>query len=119
MGRDHRKLIIYQLAKELALIVYRETKNFPREEMFGLTSQMRRAAVSITANIVEGSVKDSKKDFLRFLSIARGSAAELEYYIELSKNLTYIDEKSYGLMVLYHKKAAGALFQFVKVLKED
>lgn len=70
--------------------VYNVTKHFPREEMYGLTSQMRRAAISIPSNIAEGRSKRSTKDFLRFLQIAYGSAAELETQIMIGENLGYI-----------------------------
>jgi four helix bundle protein len=77
--RDHRNLRAFQLADELALLVYRETTGFPKEEMFGLTSQVRRAAVSVSSNIAEGSGRSSDVDFLRFLDMANGSLRELQY----------------------------------------
>ena len=75
--RDHRNLRAFQLADELALLVYRETTGFPREEMFGLTSQVRRAAVSVASNIAEGCGRSTDLDFLRFLDMANGSLREL------------------------------------------
>ena len=74
--RDHRNLRAFQLADELVLDVYRATKTFPRDEMFGLTSQLRRAAVSIASNIVEGCARQSQGDFVRFLDTAFASAAK-------------------------------------------
>jgi four helix bundle protein len=88
--RDHRKLEVFGLADSLAICVYRATKGFPDDERYGLTSQLRRAAVSIGANIVEGAARPSSADFLRLLTIAYSSACELEYEISLADRLGYI-----------------------------
>jgi four helix bundle protein len=77
------------------LKIYEITKNFPKEELYGLTSQIRRAAVSIPSNIVEGKSRNSKKDYLRFLLISRGSLEEVKYQLLLSKDLNYIKDKDY------------------------
>ncbi len=89
MMRDHRNLRAFQLADELALLVYRETAGFPREELFGLTSQIRRAAVSVASNIAEGCGRSTDTDFLRFLDMANGSLRELQYQISLAQRLGY------------------------------
>jgi four helix bundle protein len=91
--RDHRKLEVFQLADSLALLVYEITRNFPADERYGLTSQLRRAAVSVGANIVEGTARTSRSDFLRLLTIAYGSACELEYEISLASRLGYIPQQ--------------------------
>ncbi|HBJ33722.1 MAG TPA: four helix bundle protein [Planctomycetaceae bacterium] len=88
--RDHRNLRAFQLADELALLVYRETNGFPKEEMFGLTSQVRRAAVSVASNIAEGCGRSTDADFLRFLDMANGSLRELQYQISLANRLGYL-----------------------------
>lgn len=88
--RDHSKLKVFQLADSLALLVYRQSKRFPAEEKFGLTSQVRRAAVSIAANIVEGAARPSESDFARFLVIAYGSTRELEYELSIATRLGYL-----------------------------
>ncbi len=77
--RDHTKLRAFELADEVALLVYQITAKFPREEQYGLTSQIRRAAVSVPSNIVEGCARESQADYLKFLNIAFGSLRELHY----------------------------------------
>lgn len=79
----------------MVLDTYSITKDFPRSEIFGLTSQMRRAAVSVVANVLEGQARAGKKEFMHFLSIANGSLVELEYYFELSLSLEYISQAKY------------------------
>lgn len=88
--RDHTKLRAFELADQLALLVYQRTAEFPREEMFGLVSQMRRAAVSGASNIVEGCARNSQADYLRFLDMAYGSIRELEYQISVAHRLGYL-----------------------------
>ena len=85
--------MVWQKARELAKQIYRATQNFPRDEVFGLTQQMRRAAVSILSNIAEGQGRYTRRDCRRFLVIARGSATELEAQIVISSDLEYLDTK--------------------------
>ena len=96
MGRDFKKIKAWQLADQLVLSIYQFTKTYPNEEKYGIVSQLRRAAVSIPTNIAEGSARGSKKDYLRFLYIAKGSLAEIEYLVHVSKNLKYLNESNYG-----------------------
>lgn len=93
--RDFSKLFIWQRSHNLALSIYDITNKFPKSEMFGLTSQIRRAITSIPINISEGCGRDTKKDFARFLQIAIGSACEVEYELLLAKELKYIEEQEY------------------------
>jgi len=93
--RSYRDLIVWQRASQLAIAVYKLTDSFPAKEQFGLTSQMRRAAVSIASNIAEGRCRSSKKDFNQFLRIAYGSGAELETQIYIAKNITGTDHCDY------------------------
>jgi len=88
--RDHTKLLAFELADEVALLIYRITGSFPKEEVYGLTSQMRRAAVSVPSNIVEGCARDSQTEYLRFLTIAFGSLRELRYQLSLSDRLGFL-----------------------------
>ena len=94
-GKGFRKLLVWQRAHQLVLFVYKFTESFPKSELFGLTSQMRRAAVSVPANIAEGYAAGGKGQFGRYLKIAQGSLAEVEYYLILSKDLNYIPEVKY------------------------
>ena len=91
--RDHTKLRAFELADEVAMLVYTATRTFPKEELYGLTSQMRRAAVSVPSNIVEGCARNGQADYLRFLDIAFGSLRELHYQISLSKRLGFLDNE--------------------------
>lgn len=92
--RDFRKITAWQKADDLTVAVYRDTRSYPREERYGLTSQMRRAAYSVPANIAEGASRSSKKDYLHFLYIARGSLSELRYFIHLSRRLEFLPSES-------------------------
>ncbi len=95
-----QELIVWQKAHKLVLEIYKITKQFPKEEIYGLTSQMRRAAVSIAANIAEGYRKKGKLDKARFMNISEGSLDETKYYIILSRDLDYINleyDKLYDL----------------------
>jgi four helix bundle protein len=93
--KGFRKLLVWQRAHQLVLLVYKFTKSFPKIELFGLTSQVRRAAVSVPANIAEGYAAGGKGQFARFLNISQGSLAEVEYYLILSKDLGYITPEQY------------------------
>ena len=88
--RDHTKLRAFELADRLALAVYGHTRAFPKDEQFGLTAQLRRGAVSVPSNIVEGCARSSEADYLRFLDIAFASCRELEYQISLARRLGYL-----------------------------
>jgi four helix bundle protein len=90
--RNYQDLIVWQKSLEFTIAIYRYTKTFPKEETYGLTSQMRRAAVSISSNIAEGQTRHTVKQFFQFLSIARGSLSELETQIILTYRLNYISE---------------------------
>ncbi|HXB13165.1 MAG TPA: four helix bundle protein [Bacteroidia bacterium] len=92
--KSYRDLIVWQKSMSLNLMIYKHTTSFPKEEMYGLTSQMRRAAVSVSANIAEGQARNSTGEFIQFLGIAKGSLAGLETLIILSRNLEYMSEEN-------------------------
>ena len=92
MKRDYRELKVWQKAMEMVTEVYRITQTFPREEIYGLTSQIRRAAVSVPSNIAEGQGRLTRGEFRQFLGHAKGSLAELETQILIAKNLGYIND---------------------------
>ncbi len=92
-AKQFQDLIVWQKAHQFVLGVYKHSKNFPKEETYSLTSQLRRAAVSIAADIAEGFKKKGKPDKVRFMNIAQGSLEECRYYLILAKDLGYIDTK--------------------------
>ena len=93
--KDFKELRVWTKAHALTIEIYRLTRNFPNEELYGLTSQMRRSASSIGANIAEGTGRRSDGDFTRFLQIARGSACELEYHVLLARDLQLLRQNEY------------------------
>ena len=110
--RDHTKLRAFELADEVVVLVYRATAEFPKEELFGLTSQIRRAAVSVPSNIVEGCARESEAEYLRFLSIAFGSLREFHYQLNLSKRLGFLlneDSSSLELKIVETEKVLNGL----------
>ena len=93
--RDFTDLDTWKKSHELALKIYKATEKFPKSEIYGIVSQMRRSAVSIPSNIAEGRSRNTTKDFLHFLSIALGSVSELETQIEIAKELSFLTEQKY------------------------
>ena len=93
--RDFKKIQVWEKAHQFTLRLYKATSFFPKEEIYGLTSQIRRAAASIPANIAEGCGRDTQAELARFVHIAGGSASELEYHLILAHDLGYIDDKAY------------------------
>jgi four helix bundle protein len=115
--RDHRKLKAFEFAEELVTAVYRATRAFPREEVFGLTSQMRRAAVSVAANIVEGCARRTLKEYVNFLNVSFGSLREVGYYIELSHRLSYLSEQEMQELKNLYDQTARVLSGLMKSLR--
>lgn len=117
--RDHTKLRAFELADELALAVYGATKAFPREEIFGLTSQLRRAAVSVASNIVEGCARHSKSDYLRFLDMAYGSAREVEYQVSLALRLGYLGKENSEALHTLTAETSKVLNGLLRALRQQ
>ena len=95
---DFKKLAVWNKSHDLTLKVYRLTANYPREELYGLTSQMRRSSASIPTNIAEGFGRSGDRERARYLEIAMGSANELEYHLILSRDLELLNESEFGMM---------------------
>lgn len=112
--RDHTKLRAFELADEVIILIYQTTKAFPRNEMCGLISQMRRAAVSVPSNIVEGCARKSHSEYIRFLEIAFGSLQELHYQFTLTKRLGYTDDKTITRKIIEADKVLGGLIRSLR-----
>ena len=109
MGRDFKNIKAWKHADALALAIYTDTKSFPREELYGIVSQLRRAAISAPANIAEGASRKHEKEYLNFLYIAKGSLAEIEYLFHISKQLAYLNEEKYIKLEKLRMEAAKTL----------
>ena len=115
--KDFRELKVWAKAHEVALQIYRVTKAFPKDEIYGLTSQIRRSSVSVASNIAEGCGRGRDTEFARFLEIAMGSANELDYQLLLSRDLSYLDLTAYEPIqsnIIECKKMLVALTQKLK-----
>lgn len=97
--KSYRELLIWQKSILVVTNIYKLTRDFPKEELFGITSQMRRCAISIPSNIVEGFGRKSQGDFKRFLNISLGSTYELQTQIEISQNLEYLNTENYKYLM--------------------
>ena len=117
--KQYKRLRIWQDANDFVIGVYKETANFPVEEKFGITSQLRRAALSVVLNIVEGQARRNDGDFARFVDISLGSLAEVEYLLELCLELVYFDQKQYERLEEIRDRLGKSLFAFrVKLRKK-
>ena len=117
--RDYRKIEAWAAADELAVAVYEVSRGFPRDEQYGLTSQLRRAAVSVAANIAEGSARESKREYLHFLHVARGSLAEAQYLIHLAARLGYLSSEDESRMPALVKDAFVRLHGLTKAVARE
>ena len=119
MARDFKKIKAWQLTNQLAIQVYKVTKNFPKEELYGVVSQLRRSAVSSPTNIVEGSARNSKKEYLYFLYIARGSLVETQYLLFLSNELGYLSNEIYHDLEKLREECSKTLHGLIKAVNQD
>ena len=110
--KSYKDLVMWQKAMDLVVSVYRMTASFPKEEQYGLISQMRRCAVSIPSNIAEGRGRGSRKEFLRFVYIAYASGSELETQIEIAKRLKFVDDDGVNPLL-------GSLTEVMKMLNSS
>jgi four helix bundle protein len=104
----------WQKADDLVVKVYDKTKDFPRHELYGLTSQLRRSAVSVCANIAEGAGRGSLRDYIRFLNVAKGSLSEVEYLLHISHRLGYLSSQEYFDFSSFQSEAAKILTGFIR-----
>ena len=117
--RDFRKIVAWEKADDLVVLIYEVTGAFPKEELYGLASQLRRAAISVAANIAEGSGKQYLKEFRQFLYTARGSLSEVEYYIHLSHRVGYLDAEKAARLEEARQDVAKTLQGFINAVEEQ
>ena len=117
MMRDFRELQVWRKGHHLVLDVYRATSGFPREELYGLTSQVRRSVASIPANLAEGCGRGGDPELARFMQITMGSASELEYHLLLARDLNYLSDTDYQELAERTKEIKRMLAPFINRLK--
>jgi len=114
-----KELNVWKKAHDLVLEIYRVTANFPKSEIFGITSQLRRSAYSVPANIVEGNSRNTTKDYVRFLYQARGSVEEARYFLFLSKDLEYLDNNDFKKFEEEYEKVSKLINGLIKSLNRS
>ncbi|MEE4001385.1 four helix bundle protein [Tenacibaculum sp. FZY0031] len=115
--RNYRKFEVWKKSHELALKVYKLTKGFPKEEIYGITSQLRRASLSVPTNIVEGVSRNTEKEFAHFVNIASGSSTEVEYLLEFASELNYLsykDHENLNKEIVSVRKMLNVLYRKLK-----
>ena len=117
--RDFKKILVWQKAHALVLRIYKTTTTFPKDELYGLTSQIRRAAASIPANVAEGCGRDTQTELARFIHIASGSASELEYHLLLAHDLGFIGESIYSELDSNINEIKKMLTGFAKAIRSN
>ncbi len=116
MNKTYKDLDIYKGSYKLALIIYRITKKYPKEEMYGIISQIRRSSMSVPLNIAEGYGRLSEEDFKRFLKISLGSSNETSTLIEMSKDLGYITNREYSDLIKQYDILGRKIYRFIEKL---
>ena len=117
--KDFRQLKVWERSHQLALAIYKATKEFPKEELYGLTSQIRRSSMSIPTNIAEGCGRNTDADFARFLQIAMGSASETEYQLILARDLEFLPKDAYEKLHNDVEEVKRMLASLLKTLRAD
>ena len=117
--KDFRQLKVWEKSHQLALAVYTATKNFPKEELYGLTSQIRRSSMSIPTNIAEGCGRFTDADFARFLQMAMGSASETEYQLILARDLGFLSSNAYEKLHTDAEEVKRMLASLLKTIRAD
>ena len=117
--RDYTKIEAWKLADDLTVAVYKATKAFPKEELYGVTSQLRRAASSVAANIVEGAARESIRDYLHFLQVACGSLAETQYFLHLAARLEYLSESAASDLASQCKRTFACLHGLMSAIRRE
>ena len=115
--KDFRELKVWEKSHQLTLAVYKATTKFPKDEMYGLTGQIRRSCASIPANVAEGCGRNGDAELARFLQIAMGSASELEYHLLLSRDLNFLDITEYDQLAGEATEVKRMLTSFIRTLK--
>lgn len=115
---NFRNLLIWQKSMSLTTNIYNSTKKFPKEEFFGLTSQIRRSSISVPSNIAEGFGRDSNKEYLRFLNISIGSLFEMQTQLEIAKNIQYLNEEEFNNLYEDSREVERMLVLFINKIKE-
>jgi four helix bundle protein len=112
----YKKLFVWQKADQFAFEIYGASKSFPRSEIFGITSQLRRAALSIPTNLAEGQGRQGKKEFRQFVNIALGSATEAEYLLDFAYRLHYLDQQTWVRLQGYRREVSSLLWKLFQSL---
>lgn len=115
--RDFHELKVWERSHTLTLAVYEASKTFPKDEMYGMTAQIRRAAASIPANLAEGCGRDGEAELGRFCQIAMGSASELEYHLILCRDLQYLSQPTFELLSTQAIEVKRMLSSFIRAIK--
>ena len=118
MGHSYRDLIVWQKAKSLAVHIYKNTESFPKSETYGLTSQVRRAAISVVSNIAEGQARLTSGEFQQFLGHSRGSLLELETQLEIACELRLLDAEAYEALAQESYQVLGLINRLIDSLRK-
>ncbi len=117
--RDYNNIKAYQFADDSALEIYKLTKVFPKEEIYGITSQIRRASVSVPTNIAEGANRQHQKEYLQFLYIAKGSLAEVGYLLHLVHRLGHVEKQEYLRLNALKEETAKTLYGLIQSVEKE